>query len=560
MKNILILAFIFISCLTEVVAQVSSSVREAASVPAPVEAQPKRYPQNWHMLSYSTDSVYGIEANEAYELLNGKEKKKKVVVAVIDSGCDDLHEDLKDALWVNKGEIPGNGIDDDGNGYVDDVHGWNFLANAKGVDVQKMMEAGAREFVGYKARLDELHNKKRNKKEEIEYRELRGQLMLSKLGTTYSSRLFAQELMERFKNEVVPEFEKSYPEGERTVANFEKLGATKPKTDEVLNYTYVIYSMRWNAMARNGADWKEIVATCSFPFDASAKNFKTESDNQVDERKLIGDNPEDIKDNRYGTPVLSTASAEHGTHVGSVIGAVRGNGLGLDGIADVSLMFIRAIPEIGDEYDKDAALAIRYAVDNGADIINMSFGKKVTTHKKWLDEALEYAEKKGVLIVHAAGNNFSDTDVKPFYPVKFITPRKAISSFITVGASDPQGNLVITSNYGKNSVDVFAPGIDIFGAIPGDNYKKNGGTSLATPMVSGLAALIMTYYPELSANQVKEVILKSAVQHKNAMVLKSGDPRGGARRIEVSLGELCGTGGIVSALAAVELAEEMTRE
>lgn len=555
MKSIIILIVILVSWLGDICAQVAlKKVTSNAVAPA---GQPKRNPLNWHLLSYSSDSVYGIEVNKAYEFLKGKEKKKKVIVAVIDSGCDDQHEDLKDALWINKGEIPGNGIDDDGNGYVDDVHGWNFLANRDGVDVQKMMEAGARDFLVFKDRLDKLDSKKkRNKNEETEYRQLRKRLMLSKLGVIYSAKLFSRQLLEEFETTAIPEFEKQYPPEQRTYDNFQKLVNTISPTDTIKAYTHMIYSMRWQMSKEY--DWKQMVDSRRRPYEMAIENFKKESAGQIDERNLIGDNPDDIKDNYYGTPVLSTASAEHGTHVGSIIGAIRDNGLGLDGIADVELMFIRAIPETGDEYDKDAALAIRYAVDNGANIINMSFGKRVTTHKKWLDEALQYAEKKGVLVVHAAGNDFSNTDQEPFYPVKYITLGKEISSFITVGASDPQGNPVITSNYGKNSVDVFAPGLDIFGAIPGDNYRKNGGTSLAAPMVSGLAALIMAYYPELSASQVKEVILKGAVLNSGAMVGKPKNPQIAGAQEKMSFDELCRAGGIISAFQAVRLAEEIT--
>lgn len=553
MKNTIILMAILIGCLGELSAQVV--VKRSVAGKAVPATQSKRYPQDWHMLSYASDSVYGMEVNKAYDFLEGREKKKKVVVAVIDSGCDDQHEDLKDALWVNKGEIPGNGIDDDGNGYVDDVHGWNFLANAKGIDVQKMPEAGALEFMKRKARLDELDTKKRNDKEETEFRQLKQLTMQSKLGVTYASVLLTRQMLEYFKKVVVPEFEKQYEPEQRTVGNFQKLVNTVSPTDTIRAYTYMIYSMRWQA---GKSDWQQMVATSDFSYKASKQNFETELAAQVNERPLIGDNMENIKDNRYGSPVLSTASAGHGTHVGSIIGAVRGNGLGQDGIADVELMFIRAIPETGDEYDKDIALAIRYAVDNGADIINMSTGKRVTNHKAWVDEALAYAGKKGVLVVHAAGDNFMNTDSEPFYPVKNMVSGKAACSFITVGASDQQGNPVMTSNYGKNRVDVFAPGLDIFGAIPGDNYKKSGGTSLAAPMASGLAALIMTYYPELSVDQVRDVILKSAVLNGGTMVAKPKDPQLAVAQEKVGFNELCGTGGIISAFQAVRLAEEIT--
>jgi cell wall-associated protease len=245
--------------------------------------------------------------------------------------------------------------------------------------------------------------------------------------------------------------------------------------------------------------------------------------------------------------------SKHGTHVSGLIGAVRNNGIGVDGVADnVKIMMLRVVPD-GDEYDKDVALAIRYAVDNGAKVINMSFGKYFSPEKRWVDSAVKYAEQHDVLIVHASGNESNDVDVKENYPNCWLKQwRTNATNFINVGASsDPKisgGIAAEFSNYGKETVDVFAPGVRIYSTFPGGNHYGNlQGTSMAAPIVTGLAALLRTYYPELTAVQVKKIIEESTFK-PDATVISI---KPGSKSEEVPFSVLSKTGGIINAYKAV---------
>lgn len=454
-------------------------------------------PANWPFLSFSTDSVYGMEVNRAYDFLKNREKKKKVIVAVIDSGTDTGHEDLNANLWVNPKEIPGNGIDDDQNGFVDDIHGWNFLGKSDGTLVLWGVEETTRQFLLYRGRYDQLVGKKRNKREETELNRLCDLFKESSVGKIY---LDLQKAKEEGKQKKITALEERF---EMTLGK--------------LN----------------------------------------------DDRSIIGDRLDDLNDRFYGNTILLAsggppATALHGTHVAGIIGAVRDNGIGIDGIANhVELMIVRAIPG-GDEYDKDVALAIRYAVDNGANIINMSFAKRISPRLKWVQDALKYADKKGVLVVHAAGNNSMNIDQESFYPNPLVG-KKRIPSFITVGASNAQGNPSKISNYGKEQVDVFAPGVEIKSTIPQNKYKSTEGTSMAAPMVSGVAAILMTYYPELSASEIRTILIQTATVRRGDTVLKAKGAFSN-QWDKVLYSDLCVGGGIVNALEAVKMADRMVSE
>ena len=455
-------------------------------------------PSDWPFLSFSKDSIYGMEVNRAYEFLKDKPKKRKVIVAVIDSGTDIDHEDLKANLWVNPKEIPGNGIDDDGNGYVDDIHGWNFLGKSDGTVIGRGLEERNRYFLLHRERYDELFSKKRNKREEKEFIHLRDFFQKAVVGRMYL------------------DLEKAKEEGDE-----EKIAKTKDR------FTDFFSPMQ-------------------------------------DHRPQIGDNLEKLNDRFYGNNTLWSASLhirvrDHGTHVAGIIGAERGNGIGIDGVADnVELMIVRAIPD-GDEYDKDVANAIRYAVDNGANIINMSFSKWMSPHEKWVQKALAYAEKKGVLLVRGAGNSHINVDSVTLYPHPFIGKRR-ISSFFIIGASDAQGNPATFSNYGEKRIDVFAPGDAINSTVSGNKYSRQGGTSMAAPMVSGVAAILMTYYPELSANQVKDIIMRTATTRRGENATLSLGTSYYSEKIQVPFSILCIAGGIVNAYEAVKLADQIVNK
>jgi subtilisin family serine protease len=272
-------------------------------------------------------------------------------------------------------------------------------------------------------------------------------------------------------------------------------------------------------------------------------------------KDIVKDNEADINDRYYGNNDVMASTPYHGTHVAGIIAAARNNKIGMDGIADnVKVMMIRAVPD-GDEHDKDIALAIRYAVDNGAKVVNMSFGKDFSPGKKWIDDAVQYAASKGVLLVHAAGNDGKDIDSADNFPnANLLSTKTRASNWITVGASgdDKAGGLTASfSNYGKNEVDVFAPGVKIYSTIPGGNtYGNAQGTSMASPVVAGTAAFLLSYFPDLTAEQLKYVIEKST-QAPVENVRKPGSDD------LVSLGAISKTGGVINAYEAAKIASTL---
>ncbi len=507
--------------------------------------------KGWH-LAAGNSGFQGIALDQAYQWIRSNNKKSTpVIVAVIDSGIDTLHEDLKSVLWKNTREIPGNGKDDDKNGYVDDVHGWNFLGNAKGENVEKDSYEAARVYHGLRAKWEgkSVEVEKLTPEEKFEYamwNRAKGEMSQTDNGM--------QVLMMKkaFLNFVISDSLLRIALGKEKYTGTE-LGAFNPETAELKKAKSMIYGL----LSANDMlemlnvdflkDFKNYVDSEETKLNA-ATNPPTPYRNQV-----VNDRYEDLADRSYGNSniMVGLDAAVHGTHVSGIIGAVRNNGVGMDGVADnVQLMTLRAVPD-GDEHDKDIALAIRYAVDHGARVINMSFGKSFSPQKKWVDAAVRYAESKDVLLVHAAGNDAKNLDTTYNYPSPLLLDGARPKNWITVGASgDPKiGGLTANfSNYGKNEVDVFAPGVKIWSTVPGTNtYQFLQGTSMASPVVAGLAALIMEYFPTLSAAQVKEVIEKSAQQ-------PSGKVRNPGSGEEVPLAELSRTGGIINAYEAIQLA------
>ena len=514
-------------------------------------------PKGWHMLDKSS-GYYGIGTDKAYKFLSTKKlKSNTVIVAVIDSGIDTTHEDLKSVLWVNKGEIPGNGIDDDKNGYVDDVHGWNFLGSSDGSrNVEQDSYEAVRVYHKYKAKWDgkNVEADKLSKEDRFEY-----------------------EMWARAKAEIVGDVNPLEVMQLRRMSKTMKMGDSvirKELKKEEYNCKELTSYTSQNTSAQRVREI--LVSICKANDTEEITNQQILDQLEGDLNKMeaaekappayrddiVKDNYSDFNDKFYGNGNVhvSNKSALHGTHVSGIIAAARNNGLGMDGIADnVKIMMLRAVPD-GDEHDKDIALAIRYAVDNGAKVINMSFGKGYSPEKYWVDDAVKYAQSKGVLLVHAAGNDAKNIDTSFNYPSPvFVSDSKRASNWITVGASGPNNDKPNSltanfSNYGKNEVDVFAPGVKIYATVPGGNtYQNLQGTSMASPVVAGLAALILQYYPSLTPEQVKYVIEKSS----QAPAVKVKDPGTGE---EVSLKDISKYGGIVNAYEAVRLASTLKGE
>jgi subtilisin family serine protease len=524
-------------------------------------ATKEEVPKGWHTLDKKANGFYGISLDQAYEFLKSKNKTAKpVIVAVIDSGIDTAHEDLRDILWINKKEIPGNGIDDDGNGYIDDVHGWNFLGGKDGRNVEQDSYEVARVYHKYKSKwagkTPDLSKLSRADKEEFEmWKKAEAELTGNNKSSGFELIMLKRIYTAALKSDSI--LRKAMGKEKYTGQELEEFKSTDSEVKKARMSLLPLFQGN-DAMESNNQDFLEGFG--DYLNSEEKKANAADNPPKPYRAEIVQDNYEDLNDRFYGNSnlMVSNKSALHGTHVSGIIGAVRNNGLGMDGIADnVRIMTLRAVPD-GDEHDKDIALAIRYAVDNGAQIINMSFGKSFSPEKRWVDEAVKYAESKDVLLVHAAGNDGKNLDETWNFPSPtFIEDGKRSKAWITVGASgDPKtGGLVASfSNYGKKEVDVFAPGTRIYSTTPGgNNYANLQGTSMASPVVAGLAALILSYYPDLSAQQLKMVIEKSAVAPDKLVP----HPETGE---EVSLNELCVTGGIVNAYEAVKLASTLKGE
>lgn len=506
-------------------------------------------PQGWHLKDLQKDGYYGISLNQAYDFLKSTGRKSTpVIVGIVDSGIDTTHEDLKSVLWVNTKEIPGNGIDDDGNGYIDDIHGWNFLGSRDGKqNVTKDSYEGGRVYWNNKDKFEGKSTSEVVSADQATYKLWRR-----------SEKEIKKSCVSKEENDFIKLMAQVLNEGDsiiktdlkKDVYSCKDLASYTPLASSASKFKQILMS------ACKGNDNDDITSKMlleDIQKDVD-KIFLCEKAPKAYRGEVVKDNYNDFNDKYYGNNNVQVdfESALHGTHVAGIIGAARNNGIGMDGVADnVKLMSIRAVPD-GDEHDKDIALGIRYAVDNGARVINMSFGKSFSPEKKWVDDAVKYAESKNVLLVHAAGNDAANVDTALNFPSAEFIDGKRPSNWITIGASGDKeaGGLTASfSNYGKKEVDVFSPGVKIYSTVPGGNtYGNLQGTSMAAPVVSGIAALIMSYYPNLSAVQVKNIIEKSVSKPTE----KVANPGGGA---DVLMSDLSVYGGIVNAYQAVKLAD-----
>lgn len=512
---------------------VSTPVENIDSVPLKVMELSEKEKKAWGHSDLVTDTIPGMSVNKAYKEIIKNKSGKTVVVAVVDSGIDIEHEDLKNILWTNKGERPNNGRDDDGNGYVDDIHGYNFLGEAYNEQLEyvRMLRVGVGDAsIRAKARLklDEAYPKALQNKQQYE-------------------QIF--QVVKNADAAVKKELgKKSYTK--------EELLALEPKSEEMKQNIAVLTQM-FSYGESISSVMEELNEGITYFTDQVNYNLNKDFDG----RQVVGDDPYDIKDAKYGNgnPKNRVDTESHGTHVAGIIAAERNNGKGVNGVAkNVKIMSVRAVPN-GDEYDKDITKAIRYAVDNGAKIINCSFGKSFSPNAQWVYDAIKYAASKDVLIVHAAGNDGNDLDdhENPNYPNDHMFGSTEIAdNVITVGAltSNYGSEMVATfSNYGHQNVDVFAPGDAIYSTLPNNEYDFMGGTSMAAPAVAGVAALIRSYYPQLSATQVKQIIMQSGLSSKTS-VMVAGDPANKSTFDKVSK-----SGKMVNAYNALLLADSITK-
>lgn len=489
----------------------------------------------WSHSDLVTDSIPGMSIDKAYAFLQGK-KGVEVVVGVVDSGTDLLHEDLKDVAWVNEKEIPSNGIDDDKNGYVDDINGWNFLGSIY--------------------------------KEHLEYQRIVKDPSIADEASVKEATKFYDEKVAAAKAN-----EKRYGQMLKMVSNaddaiskhlsksdYSKDDVTKIETEDTalkqsIEVAKQMYGFGLSSLTQAKQELSKLVENASSML--SGEDLKKEY------RSVLGDDPNTMDNISYGDAATghSTKDEAHGTHVSGIIAASRNNKLGMNGVAtNVKIMAVRAVPD-GDEYDKDVALGLRYAVDNGAKVINTSFGKGFSPKKEWVYEAILYAASKDVLIVNAAGNDGKNLDVEKTYPNDSRDLVTEISdNVLTVGAmsANYDENLPASfSNYGKINVDVFAPGVQIYSTIPDGEYAKFNGTSMAAPSTAGVAALLRSYYPKLSASQVKHILMNSGTMIDFDVIKPGSSSREKPAGEKVPFSELSVSGRVVNAYNALKMADYM---
>jgi cell wall-associated protease len=484
--------------------------------------------QDWYLKDPTEQPYNGVSTKKAYDYVQNK-NPQTIIVAVIDGGTEVTHEDLKDKIWNNKDEIPNNNIDDDKNGYVDDINGWNFIGGKQGEVKADNLEVTRL----YKLGKDKLPTQYKWEDIESDYQK---QLKQANRSKKYVDRIY----------QILVDAETKY--------NKKDISADELNTIKAKGILIKRIKKSFVSAMRKGVTFEQLLE--------NIKEAKNQTDNSVNfnlnpefnARTVVGDNINDLKEQYYGNNNVAGPEPLHGTHVAGIIGATRGNNIGMDGVAEnVEIMVLRVVPD-GDEQDKDVANAIRYAVDNGAKIINMSFGKAYSPNKVLVDEAIGYAYTKDVLLIHGSGNESLNTDITPFYPSPFVTANKKMENWIEVGASDFSGEATDFSNYGKKTVDVFAPGYQIYSTLPNNTYGFENGTSMAAPVVAGIAALVWSYYPMLKAYEVKQALMISA-EVKDKMVATPGNPKK-----EINFNQLSVTGGVVNAAKAIQAADRMVKK
>ncbi|MEE9361942.1 MAG: S8 family peptidase [Cellulophaga sp.] len=512
---------------------ISTPVENIDKTPLKISDLTEKQKKYWGHTDLLLDTIPGMSVNRAYKEIIGKRKGTKVIVAVIDAGIDLKHEDLDGVLWRNKKEIAGNNKDDDNNGFVDDIHGYNFL----GESYNEQLELTR--IVSLKLGDANMQTKAKSNLEK-------------QRSTALQNKQQYEQILQTVKN--ADKAVKTHL-GKETYTK-KDLGEIKTKDATLQQHIAVLTQM---------FSYEDSIPKVIKEISGGLKHF-TESLNynlnvDFNGRKIVGDNPYDIKDTKYGNgnPQSRSEDESHGTHVAGIIAAERNNGKGANGVANnVAIMSVRAVPN-GDEYDKDIALGIRYAVDNGAKIINASFGKSFSPNAKWVYDAIEYAASKDVLFIHAAGNDGKDLDdLKNLnFPNDQVSNGPEIAdNVITVGALDNKyGSEMVASfsNYGKINVDIFAPGAKIYSTLPNNKYDFMGGTSMAAPAVAGVAALIRSQHPKLTASQVKKIIMQSGTPIVATIIL------GGDETKISTLNKISKSGKIINAYNALLLAKKVSK-
>lgn len=508
-------------------------------------------PENWFNLSYKETGVRGVGTERTYNELTKGRKADTVIVAVLDGGVDYKHEDLAPVMWVNRKEIPGNKIDDDKNGYVDDIHGWNFLGNADGRNVQFDQLELTRQVKLLSARFKNKTATEISASEQADYqRYVKMKADFDKEVAEYNKYLDQLRDIKKKLDGMQAEIKKQRNVDSVAYADF----AAYSPSEQYQRF----YNVLKLAVVKDDETWNSFRNEINEGYTQLYNRVHYHLDLDYDSRSIVGDNYEDASEQYYGNNDVKGPDASHGTHVAGIIAGVRDNGVGIKGVcAFVKIMGVRCVPD-GDERDKDVANAIRYAVDNGAQIINMSFGKAYSHNKGIVDDAVRYAQSKGVLLIHAAGNDNKNTDIADVFPNNDFLSGGAADNWMEIGAlswKSGKQSVAPFSNYGSKEVDVFSPGVDLNSCKVDGGYIPQSGTSMAAPVCAGVAAVLKAYYPKLSPQQIKQIIENSS----DKSLAKKRVVKPGEKRKKVKFKKLSRTGGVVDLYAAFQMADTMNK-
>ena len=538
--------------------------------------QKKQSELDWYNCSFDKDGVYGCEVNKAYDFLKNKKMKKRPVIALIGTGIDVEHEDIKQAIWVNPKE-KADGKDNDKNGWIDDINGWNFLGGKDGQVMESLMQEGDREFFRLKDKYADyitnngeffkIVNEKLTKvpapENLSEYTYYKNNVLPeSHLGSTYGGwkmGYIIQEYARKFKEELNTKF----PGQKHTLKEFQTCYDPKAPQDTLRDVAFTLIAMGFNLYKTDDLDviYKTFVESA---VQRGKETYERElqrggSDGRKD---IVGDNYLDMNDNKYGNNVLLTSEAATGTMQAGIIGGKRGNGLGGDGIVDqAEIMCLRVSAGSGEPYLKDMVLAIRYAVDHGSDVIVLPQQNTLypVNQKAWMSEVLRYAESKGVLVIVPVWELSRDLAKQTFFPNRWMDGDNELTNLMVVAPSDKNGNPSMNSNYGAKELDLFAPGIGIYSSYMGDTYKVGTGVGLASASVAGVAALIKGYYPNLTGEQIRNILLENVTPRKGVEVEKGIMVDGKQAQDLFLFEDLCLSGGILNAYQAIIAADKLSK-
>jgi cell wall-associated protease len=552
----LLVVFISCCCIIACASQKNSAQKTPQTVTgafAKKQALTKEEKKDWHFKDIFKDSIPGISLKKVYNFLKNK-KGDTIIVALIDTELDIDHKDLKDQVWINKDEIPNNNIDDDHNGCIDDIHGWNYIGSKKGDKIPYTSYEYLRILRKYKPLFDDYNSIIEVPKNDIEKFKLfqksyiRYRLEIEEK----ESEIARYKRIEKRFNEGKSIAKKYFSKEDYTTETLDSLKLTIDDKDEKKSISNLAYFTKYKI----NKNW--VKGHINF------EKFKLNTllNLNYNDRYLTNDDANDIDDFPYGNNnVQGTYIINHATEIASLIAAKRNNNIGIDGINDLVKIMPLSIAVVGNEFDKDIALAIRYAVNKGAKIINMSFGKEFSMYPLWVNEAIKYAENNDVLIITSSGNNGLNIDENDDFPTDNLLGVETVKNFIKIGntSQNIDSTLVFSSsNYGKKNVDIFAPGTKI-PCLSRSDKVTDTGTSLSCAVVSGIASLLFSYYPELTVAEVKQIILESGVSY-DLMVLKPY-PRGEKRDPnKVSFSSLSKSGKIVNAYNALLLAEKVSKK